>query len=567
MNAHVLFALLAWLNTAADQPFPQVGDEVRLAGIVLPPQTHRVGAFGTGCDFATLQAAIDASGDRDTILVSTDAVHPVQATITHSLDIVGGYASCTASQPGTTPTQVTGTGMGRPLTLFHTGATRLRIRLAGLAIGSGESSVGGGVYADGGIDLVLADLSLEGHEATDRGGGLALFDGVGLRVEGRVDVRDNIAPLGAGVHCEDAVIEVDGRLVVADNEGTSVGGMSLQDCSLDGAPGSLLSLDGNSASLVSALAALGDSVVTLQGTTRVRFNAAISGQAVMVESPASLAATGPQTLFQANTTTFAPASVLRVTGGAQVQLGSGAGDCSLALANSSVTRACVAIAGNSSGVGAGAISLSGGSRLDLHRAVALANRSQSGNAHFANLSSGAVLGIASSVLFEHEGEGPLIAASDASIEISASTLANNPTAGSLFRLESGANITLHAIVAHGNAGDLLSLANGSSAAGTCLFVEDGFDAGGLALTGLVGNADFRHPDFSLRDFRPSDTSVFVDRCSDALPLPAHDLNGQSRPFDFPLLANLPGSYDAGAFELTDGAVFADGFEPPADDLP
>lgn len=553
MNSLSFAALIALLFT---------GSDVRPTGIVLPPQTHRVGAFGAGCDFATLQAAIEASGDRDTILVSTDAVHPVQATISHSLSIRGGFTSCTAASPGPTPTQVTGTGSGRPLTLFNVGASRLRIRLAGLAISSGDSDFGGGVYADGGIDLTLADLSLEGNEADDSGGGLALFDGVDLQVEGQVAIQQNHAPLGGGFHCESSDITVVGRLSVRENQGPTVGGLSLVDCSLDSIPGSTLDVDTNTATVVGAVFVTGDSAVLLQGTTRVRSNQTSLGPAVLIEHSASLVATGPLTLFQSNASTSAAASVLRVVGTAVVQLGSNDADCSLALAGSGIRRACVGLLGNATTSGSGAIHVSGGGRLELHRAWALGNRSLTGDGHVARVTSDAALGVYSSVFMEHDDDGPLFVVADGSLEIAAATFANNQSPASLIEADDGSSTTLHAVVAHANGGDLLSLAGGSSGAGTCLFLEAGASASGIAITGLVDDGGFRQPDFSFRDLRPSNDSSFVDRCTDAVPLPVRDLNGDARPVDFPLLANLPGTYDAGAFELND-FIFGHGFEATA----
>ena len=185
-----------------------IADSNNSKGIILPPVTHRVGAFGPGCDFSSLQDAIEASAHRDRILVSNDAIHGVDAVISHSLTISGGFASCTASSAGDTPTQIVAAGQATPITAFANGTvSNPRIILDTLSISNGQAVSGGGIYADGQLQLVLRDITVSDNVATTDGGGVMLFDRVSATIEGTVHLINNVAGRGGGLHCDGASAE------------------------------------------------------------------------------------------------------------------------------------------------------------------------------------------------------------------------------------------------------------------------------------------------------------------------------------------------------------------------
>lgn len=558
---HVAMMLVAGSATASDPSTAK--------GIVVPPVTHRVGAFGPGCDFTSLQSAIDAANHRDTIRVSNDAIYPLDAVISQSLTIAGGYSSCTAENPGSAQTQIVAAGATTPITAFATAAVmNPRITLENIEISNGSALSGGGIYADGDLQLVLRDVNFSNNTASAAGGGIMLFGGVVATIEGTVEVRENTSVQGGGVHCEDASLVVADHLAIRSNTGEDVGGLSMSACELSTQTDSRLTIENNASAMHAGMSMENDSTAHVRGDLVARFNTSSFGSAINIMESSLLRVEGPYTLIHANTSEVILPAAIRVISGSSAILRSTHSHCDLDLSGTPLQDICVAIVGNTSDASFGAIFVGSNTRLELERAAVFANRAMGNGvgAHFAYASTDAVFQLENSVVFEHDAsEHPVITANNGTVEVLATTFANNGTSVGLIR-GSGASafVEMHGIAEFGNAGHLLSTDSGAAAAGTCLFAEEATSTGGLGVAGTLVGTDWQDPTFATRNFRPSFTSSLLDACSDSVvTFPDRDIAGQPRPTDLSDVDNDAGAFDAGAYELAPITLFSDGFEGPA----
>ncbi|MEM9531995.1 MAG: hypothetical protein AAGA23_13875 [Pseudomonadota bacterium] len=566
MKISTLIVMGAGLLSAGELPQPA---REHGKGFVLPPSTFRVGAFGPGCDFSSLQQAIDAAQDRDRILVATDAVFSVQATIDRTLTVVGGYDSCLAEEPGTAQTRLVGLGTGSVLTVIATASNiNPQITLRNLSINGGSSMAGGGLYADGDLDLRLENVTIADSEASGEGGGLMLFDRVRLSVVDRLLLSGNSANTGGGLYCDGSSIVVEGNLSISSNTADQVGGADLRHCALTTLAGSQLHIGSNQSDLTSGLQAINGSTLDIAGDLVFRFNESSHRSAMVVSGPGTVAnVSGPHTLFEGNVISSPLAqglgwpAALQVSDQAVTEFTGGPAGCRLTLVDSTLNNACTGFIDNQSTPGVGAARATDGS-LTLHRAFFGENESRVGFAQAIEAGAGGDVDLQANVFFEHAGDMPLIVADDSQVSAIASTFVNNDSVTALIRGTGAATtLALHALVTYGNVGDLLQVSDGASAAGTCLYVEEGNDAGGLAVAGTVTATDMRTPDVSARDFAPSPGSRFLDACSDTVhPQLDRDIVGMNRPIDLADVPDVLGPYDAGAFELNEEIIWINGFE-------
>ncbi len=111
------------------------------------------------CDYSSVQSAVDAANDGDTIKVATGTYtginnkggHPQVVYIDKSVTIRGGYTTFnwTTSDPAANPTTLDAQGNGR--VLYITG--NINVTIEGLRITGGDATVigsgqGGGVFVD-----------------------------------------------------------------------------------------------------------------------------------------------------------------------------------------------------------------------------------------------------------------------------------------------------------------------------------------------------------------------------------------------------------------------------------
>lgn len=176
---------------------------------------------GGGCTHATVQAAITAAqasppaADQIRVSTGTYAAQELIVSLNQELDIVGGYASCSATQP-TAGSRAILDGQGgnarTVLVAFVDSGSVLRLRnltlRRGDIAGSGE---GGGIYFEGHGRLELSDSTLANNDAGYGGGLFARgYSGSARVVFGpNVTVSGNTARhSGGGVYLDQVTFEM-----------------------------------------------------------------------------------------------------------------------------------------------------------------------------------------------------------------------------------------------------------------------------------------------------------------------------------------------------------------------
>lgn len=196
-----------------------------VAGLILFSSFPARGAVirvgdGPGCDYSSLQAALDAaaaSPGPDSLRVRMGSFAAQRLTVTDADDvsIEGGFVDCqTDDRDGRT--ELSGLGADPPgPVITHTGAgwltlVDLVVRKGNAANAASTHSRGGGVLSSGG-HLTIVRTSFFDNEAID-GGGLAVLGSPGKNVflQG-VDFSGNIAALSGGaIHLQEAELQIRG---------------------------------------------------------------------------------------------------------------------------------------------------------------------------------------------------------------------------------------------------------------------------------------------------------------------------------------------------------------------
>jgi predicted outer membrane repeat protein len=194
---------------------------VLVIGFVVASASHATHIYKVGgdaaCTHSTIQAAIDAaaaSAGEDYVWMASNQSYSGQHVSIHdqTVDVVGGFANCSATQAGTALTTVSGLGNGKRA-VFSIGGTsqvfmgnlwiRDADRRGNTAIGG--DGAGGGIDFDGSGSLKLAQMTVSLNEA-DYGAGIN-FRGSGGNAELRIAhdtliLSNTAAVSGGGIRVE-----------------------------------------------------------------------------------------------------------------------------------------------------------------------------------------------------------------------------------------------------------------------------------------------------------------------------------------------------------------------------
>ena len=199
---------------------------------------------GAGCDFDTVQEAVDAAAaapGEDVIAIANNRSYTAQQIhIDDAADLAlyGGFASC-PSAPSNARTTLDGTGGAAAPVITHEGAGLLELR--NLTITGGDAvSAGGGLQSVGGGDLRLRNVEFVANSGGSGGGVNAVGDendGKHIRLIEHVTFRDNAALDAGALFLLNGTIRPEGEptVIVADNRATSGdgGGWYLRNADLD----------------------------------------------------------------------------------------------------------------------------------------------------------------------------------------------------------------------------------------------------------------------------------------------------------------------------------------------
>jgi len=220
------------LIKAGYQPTSMLVD-VPEGGLKALPSVILVKAPQLPGDVETLQAAVDAAFDGDTILLKKGTYHE-NIVINKSVTLIG-FGPGNTIISGDTGTEIIKGGViniTKPL-LQSSGPN---VTLVGMTIMQGTAQYGGGIFNSEGT-LTLSGVSITNSTASFSGGGI--YNQMGTVVMNGSMVAENTAKVGAGV------MNDGGTFVL--NEGSSISGNSAQIAGgLDNLAGTVIMNDGSS---------------------------------------------------------------------------------------------------------------------------------------------------------------------------------------------------------------------------------------------------------------------------------------------------------------------------------
>jgi hypothetical protein len=327
---------------------------------------------GAGGDFDSIQEAVDAASDGDTVFVGIGTWVEAVDLNGKTLELIGAGAGLSMIEPPAgLPAVRMVLGEGGRLegcTLAPSGARGIEIVDGAPVIvqvdieGAGNAALaGGGIWVSGAASVVLEDVEISGATAL-RGGGLYVGDGASARVDGLV-VADAVATWGGGVYAtgaslSGALLEVTGSW--SDYSGS---GVYAYDTSLDFDELRIVDASGDLASGAGMMLLGGSTLVArggrVEGCGPVGAGA-LSGGGIRLEG-GSLVLDGLR--FEGNSAWAGGALSLD-------------GAASAALTD-------VVFDGNSASDEGGAAALAGASSLDCTRCTFTANDANDGGALFA----------------------------------------------------------------------------------------------------------------------------------------------------------------------------------------
>ena len=117
----------------------------------------------SGCDYSTIQAAVDASGYGDTIDVAAETFVENPYIIDKQLTIQGAGQGLTI---------VDGGGLDSVFSVYGG-----QVTLADITVRNGWAYAGGGILSSDGTSLLVTNCEIRDNHATDAGGGIVNFDG------------------------------------------------------------------------------------------------------------------------------------------------------------------------------------------------------------------------------------------------------------------------------------------------------------------------------------------------------------------------------------------------------
>ena len=569
---------------------------------------YRVGA-GAGCDFATLQAAINAAStqvDDLTIIRLTAAANNQALTLfDRNVTIDGRYPNCTSEAPDDSAWQtIDGIGTDSVVRVTNNLAGRRSITLRNLVVRDGGSisvGTGGGISIGGPVDVSVLNSRIGDNEST-RGGGIFLngstllldentivgaVESIGL-VGNRAIESMGTSAQGGGIACVGGgIVTINDGRIRANSSTEDGGGIYLSDCEMRIEPRPAFVGDGDGFVTLfqnvagrngGGLYATNGSSVFWRSLPTGSFGGRASENSA-TDRGGAVYLTGLSN-FVGDWLRFEDHSADGRGGSFAVQ------DTSNLILRGGPGFACAdagcpgifGTRGITEGEGAtligGAIYAESGANVDLRQQRLFENYANNGSAlHLSGSTTNADLRgvlIARNLLYGvGNGTSTIELTTSAKIQMRYVTMMGNFRASNQFP---GLALAASSIRANGNAATVelrnslvwndaelvfRSLVGASISGGCVLAHENGTFGSATVANPLYVDTTGNDPDFSLQDASPA-----LDRCA-ASGTNEADIHGLARPQDL-MRPDGAGPFDAGAIERpSDDRIFADGFDLPA----
>ena len=607
--ADTLAALAAELTATATKP-AGAGAVIRYAG--------------AGCPFATIQAAVNASSDGDTVRVLTGSYDERVTVFSKEINIVGGFDNCSAST-STGRSTINRGGAGLGLDVFYPAATADPVRTVNIENfriinGGGSGFDSGGAVIEGRpgrltVNFRNVEISGNSREGTgENGGGVRIIaNGTASDFNAMVTfdndsllTNNSAAGNGGAIHCQsnadtgNVTLLRLGTTLVFDNEATHGGGIAVDGCSnvflYSGGPIVLIFPAGG---IVNNTATENGGGIHIENGGTVQLLARDfagfgdpSEAALMAGNEADAGGGG---YVSGADSLLRVVDAYTINNSAVLGAGFSATDGGqLEVARSSVADACAPIEsgggilsrppcsvidGNDASSGGGAFDLSKDAVGNVSRTIIRNNIAGSGGGTsfgpIARLTNNSVyegpltrLRIEGSLMHDNDGGFGLNATNNAEIIVSHSTIADNPITE--FRAAAVADrfaaVRVFSSIVEGGIGMGFIAGDGTTV------IEYDCVIGNLALADNDATVNFAYsqvdPEFidaDSRDYHLSATSPAIDYCDDVLPPEFVGLDGNPRgvAWNGPPTNPAPNSVPGGLYDL---GAYERPFEPLDADL-
>mgnify|MGYP001070258324 CR=1 FL=1 len=537
------------------------------------------------CDVTTLQEAVDAvpidvpEGDLYVIRVARSGTYVGASfdAINKEFLMQGGFENCDSLNPDEgMNTVIDGDGLNTQIINISNTIERKPITLANLTIENATGTAASGLSIAS-ADVRLRDVTIQGITGAIRGAGIKVVGddlGATLALETNVAVLNNsVTQEGGGIYCGDgARLEISSSTAINSNQALQGGGIYANGCSgfINSGGAGLAGLFFN-----------------------IRFNTASFGGGIYLDSTQGptditigegLTSLDPRPLIVENEATTQGGGIMAVGNDTRLivrntlvgfnesgSLGGGIQSRNGAMVTVEGTRAqcagignCSVIEQNQAPLG-GALS-AGSATIQVSRTRILGNTATNNGSAFFLQSQGAVGRFENVLVAGNDGpsvfyqSGPTsIPPLDTSLEVRASTIADNLNATRVFELNSLGEAFIGRTIVQAPDGVPVAEFDAANAPTVeCGFIHETASVNQDASTTLSTAPGFIDP--SSNNYAIDITAVTgaVDRCPASPGYAPVDLIGTERPFDAPIF-DVAGPFDPGAYEGID-RFFRDRFE-------
>ncbi|MBN2384035.1 S8 family serine peptidase [bacterium] len=175
-------------------------------------QSKAIRGVGSGCTYATLQAAVDAAVSGDDIYIAIGTYNQTVNVYNKSLNFYGGASSDCSSLTGSIST-IDGTGLADSVFEIYGDTTADTVLVQNLDIINGEADAnyGGGLEIDNNTVVNLVNTWIYNNES-GYGGGVHLSDGSVFDMNSGSRIYNNSATGdGGGIYCQGGTVYIRGN--------------------------------------------------------------------------------------------------------------------------------------------------------------------------------------------------------------------------------------------------------------------------------------------------------------------------------------------------------------------